>query len=716
MNMELDKLYGQHIAAERAANRTPMDPIAWREEATKAGRRAIGTYSQDPTVNKAADFMRQSVYAWGRSFAERHEVPEFDRFPQDGSYAPRVFNRPEIDAYAKQYGQKDLLGRLTEAVLKGDDQRAVKNAAETLFPLPALTPEVAKEMADAQLRKANAGGQSAEARGSRRIPMDETHSWTTPDGKTWSVEDFLHNDAGALGELYNRHIIGASAAQAGFQRMSDFLRPSGEDKGPVITSRAELVKALNDGYDGLRQQDLSAAPAQSKWNKDIAIADGLVRLTEGTPLRETTTGMRVARVIGNLNIFGDMANLTTGVMNTSQVAGSMAQVGMRAAVRQFGAPFTDLIGIIRKGQVDSRLGRDVQAMGLGVEAVAHPIRPSFRVDEDGFSQIQNKAEYLAAKAARASLTASGHIATIDWMRVAVGRVAQQVWLDAALSGDGMAKALGEQRLASLGLRASDPVVGRIERHMRDHAVTEDGLYGAKLTDPMTHQWSLPDGTHDVEAVAAYRDAIALATTRAVLIPDTTDLPLWLSHPMAGLFAQFRKFALTNVRDRFGFNITMRDAAAASSMMLDVAGAAVAYAMVAYMRSLGRSDAQDYRDKMLSPERIATAAFARASWMNMIPAAIDTTAHDILGRQAIFEHARTTGLAGGLGSGNPTFDRFSKIARSFGSTQALFADDYQFSKDDLRAIQKGWWIPNLYGLDQVFQRIGNDLPDHSLEKP
>jgi hypothetical protein len=720
MNFELTKLYGEHMTAAKTAGAKPMDFADWSSEVGKAVLHEPGRYGQDVSVSKAADVMRQ-VFKWGRDFAESHEVPDFDRFASDPTWMPRIGDRPAIDAYVKAYGQNnDLLTRISEAIAKGDmmERKAEVGGKDgTLLPVRRFDDAATKEMADAWIRNANKGGQDINDRTSRRIPMDATHSWQTPDGKTWNAYDLMVTDAPALGEMYNRQVIGASAAQAGFQRLSDFMRPAGEAKGPQITTREELLKTLQDNYDLLRQQgiDNPSVPAPTQFKKDMIIADALVRLTEGTPIRENTDLARAARIIQNVNILGDMANVTTGVMNTSQLAGSMAQVGMQAATRQFGLPFTDLIGIIRSGKADSVLARDVQAMGLGVEAVAHPVRRSLRVDEDSFGQIQNKAEYLAAKGARMSLTASGHIATIDWMRTAVGRVAQQVWLDAALSGKGMIAELGKDRVAALGISPSDSVIGRIEQHMRDHAATENGMMGVKLNNPNTELWSLPDGTHDLEAVAAYREAISLATTRAVLIPDTTDLPLWMSHPLAGLFAQFRKFALTNVRDRFAFNASMGDKAALSSMLLDTAGAAVAYSVVVYLRSLGRTDAQDYRDKMLAPDMVAKAAFARSSWMNMIPALVDTTAHDVLGRSAIFEHARTTGLQGGLGSGNPTFDRLNHTIRSFGSVQSLFMDDYQFSKEDLDHLQKGWMIPNFYGVQQGFQRVRDNLPDHSIEK-
>jgi hypothetical protein len=402
-------------------------------------------------------------------------------------------------------------------------------------------------------------------------------------------------------------------------------------------------------------------------------------------------------------------------MNTSQIAGTAAQFGWRAVARQFGNPLTGLVEMIKTGQVTDALGRDIQNMGLGVERVAHPVLPSMHVDEDGFSQLTNKAEYLAAKGARYSLTASGHILSIDAARLYAARLAEQQWLDAGLSGRGMVKDLGEQRVLALGLDPADPVIARIEQYIADSAVTRKGWAGYKLVDPMTSEWKNPDGTLDVEAVAAYRNAISLAATRSVVVPDSTDLPLWMSSPSASLLVQFRKFALTNLRNRFMFNMNMGDRAAVSSMMLEIAGAGVGYALATYLRSLGREDAQDYRDRMLAPDMIAKAAVARASWMNIAPLVVDTTMQDVLRRQAVFEHSRTTGLRGGFWSGNPTVDHVSSLMGSLGSVQSLFADDYAFSRQDLENIRKGWWIPNVYGVQQLFQKIGDNLPEHSVSK-
>jgi hypothetical protein len=116
-----------------------------------------------------------------------------------------------------------------------------------------------------------------------------------------------------------------------------------------------------------------------------------------------------------------------------------------------------------------------------------------------------------------------------------------------------------------------------------------------------------------------------------------------------------------------------------------------------------------REKRLAPDEIAKAAFQRAGFASLAPAAWDTLMMFTQG-EPTFAYGRTTGLGTGLIVGNPTMDLLS--SKGLGTlqnvTRSIFDDEHMWTRKDVKS-GLGLFLPNYLGVRNFVDAASNEFP-------
>jgi len=320
------------------------------------------------------------------------------------------------------------------------------------------------------------------------------------------------------------------------------------------------------------------------------------------------------------------------------------------------------------------------------------------IADDAVEAGMNRAELATQHAARFALDVSGQSFGQMLLESATAHLYYQRWADMARG----AAAIDDFRLRSAGLEK--PMAERIIAQIKKHADFEPE--DTKLADLNVESWD------DVEAASAFRASASKTVKRLALRPDPTELPLWMHSDIGRIFMFLRKYTFAAWDNKLLHSVQARDMIAAKFVVASTLASAVAYVGRTYLDSVGRPDAEEFRERRLSPEAIAAAAVGRSSWASILPGLVDTGLY-AAGRPQVFAHARSTGLAANFVEGNPIVNQAMTVA--FGVPRAVVGpvwSDYRFSKTDARNLTTGTWLPNVIGARAVLEQLIADLPDRS----
>lgn len=122
--------------------------------------------------------------------------------------------------------------------------------------------------------------------------------------------------------------------------------------------------------------------------------------------------------------------------------------------------------------------------------------------------------------------------------------------------------------------------------------------------------------------------------------------------------------------------------------------------------MGRGD-DDYLAERLTPEKIATAAFARSGPSSIIPMLIDTSRYGI-GKDAMFSHTRTTGQTSDMIFGNPTTGGIDDLFLALRSMSGLL-DDREWSQEEARSVSRILPFGNALPIVTILNYLTKDQP-------
>ena len=204
--------------------------------------------------------------------------------------------------------------------------------------------------------------------------------------------------------------------------------------------------------------------------------------------------------------------------------------------------------------------------------------------------------------------------------------------------------------------------------------TKGIITGKKVSRLYVDKWA------DREAAQAFTNATFRLSREVVQKNDIGNLSMWMSAPLGKVLMQFRTFMSSSYTKQTLKGFKHRDPAFFGSLMLSSMLAGMTYAAQTQVQSIGRSDQDDFLDRRMSWDKIATSAFARNSQSSIIPMLVDSTG------AGLFSHTRTTGQTSDLFLGNPGVGLLDDTTAALtGVARGVLEGDY--SQEEARALAR-----------------------------
>ncbi|RVP63880.1 hypothetical protein CN074_25135 [Sinorhizobium medicae] len=395
-----------------------------------------------------------------------------------------------------------------------------------------------------------------------------------------------------------------------------------------------------------------------------------------------------------------------GFAQISEIGAPIASMGWKAALSQ--APALRRV-VTDDGEtiLKSGLADDLEIL-LGVGTDRLRATADYRMDdltgihEEPTGSWRDSTENFLNKANRVTSEASGLTqANIMLERWTAAVIVQKFANMATKGGRGMSKA----RLADLNL--DEAMTARVMTMFNTEGnfeFTKGIVSGRKVVRAHFDKWA------DREAREAFISAAHRLAGQVIQKNDIGNMAMWMSHPIAKAFMQFRTFMVGAWGKQTLKSLNFRDGVALNHLVLTSGFAGAAYVAQMKIQSIGRSDQEEFLENRLSPGSIAAAAFSRAGPSSIIPMLIDT------GRYAArqdpwFSNTRTTGQATDAFFGNPTSGGINDMVQAVRSMAGLF-EDREWSQEEVRNLIRpvifGNSLPVVMGLNPLI----SDMPERA----
>jgi len=573
---------------------------------------------------------------------------------------------PEIAALVARYIHKnggsheyrhpglDMLDGELEVVLKTMTDQGEKDALVKLF----------RERVAA--RKAQKGVPTALR---DRIDLDEAYVHTTARGEKFAIEDLLENNIAVLGKKQIRRAHGSVVHKELMRRLS-------VENGVQLKTIDDLKKYLQITGKKEEMSDFAIG-----W--DIAHIEAMYRDAVGIPRVTDPKFLPIARV-GRMIRSALRSTLLTSHYYTATNAGeptSHLVTDIKTAAPALIPAISELAERSANGTLSNKNARMFEFMtGRGSSWISertHVIEtPTSGVDA-ALAKIENAVSDTGRFASRLTLAQQ----TQDYFYRVMGDEMQHRIGEWILSGKRPNSAL----LREFGW--TDAQWDLIAKSGRPHVESMTGPNGRKYLVLNQEKWS-PEAFSFLEA------GIWASLDNGFTNPGSASRS-WLSNSEVGRFLfQFRDFMFFSLDTKwattaFAFMEGDKATAAARFASRFVAGAIWSYALYSiatYIKSLGRPDAEEYRQKKM--ENAWAIAVGRTSYSAVIPAVVDG-ARSMVGADPIFSAGRASGIqGGGLGS-IPVVDFANRSIPAMGKlVRRPFVEDEDISVQDVMAATRG----------------------------
>lgn len=683
-------------------------------------------------------------------------VRGFEEFTRNKFYMARKWHDEKVANALQEFGEANVVKLLTKAALKANPDLLPESAAKFAkgftkairmrahgfkegMPLNIAhdSIEVAREemlgLADDlgmnkadikaifdQMKPKNSDAGVVD-RAKRRAMFDE-HTQLEPDEyllptgvpgeKPLRFMDLIETDAEKLFLSYADQMSGYIA----FARMRVTNPATGEMLVNGVTSDADWKKLLDTvrtkGLDEADKRRGSVSTSQIKADEERA--NRLRDLILGRPIANISDETRqFLRLIKKFNFVRVMNQ--AGFAQIPEVAGMITTMGIKAAFSHMPA-FRRIITGDGEHILKSGFAHDMETFGMiGIERLT---REEFvrlgdmtgDIASESSKAFLNKTERLLDKASHISGDISGmQLANMALQRW-TGMATMQKLVDVAHSGRGMSKGF-KARMASIGV--SDDMAERIFKQLTDPSIvkTEKGL----LTGNKIKRFNAEAMT-DLEAKVALQQGIFRLNRQIIQQSDPGMMAQWMSHPVAGIFTQFRSFVGQAYVNNLLYNINMAGQGNLMSglmlVILNSTMAAAVYAAQEHIRAAARSDRDEYLEKRLSWDNLAKAAFARSSYSSVIPMLMDSGPSQIFGDGPMFDF-RTTEQPSNALWGNPTMATMDQVVSGLkGISQPILggrAITQKEARDISRLLPFGNSIPMVLLTDTLIRGLDDRPP-------
>jgi hypothetical protein len=697
-------------------------------EVGMAVRHAPGTYTQDAAVNAAADRVR-ALNKEMLDYGKRMGIAGFDTIDENPQYLMRVFNQGGINRAINAHTIKKVQRVIAEAIWLKRAPGSTLTAADAIRISKGYLDNILKQQNLSDLDRSlmlssdkadvlkqgmmNAGlaadeaedvlkraglrkdGESPFPRARTRLDLDETHShtYTRPDGTraTVSIADLLENDALEISRNYARQMAGAGA-------MAEVFRVSARAPDDIITSTATLLKRAEESLD-----EYGVSKARQAFI--LGRLDTAMKSVLGIPLGRNGAFAHTLRTARSLNYLVRAGQF--GFAQAADVGSVLANSTYKAMLNSIPV-LRDIAKQVLDGTVSPRYLDEIEQLwALGLDRRLNPVTSKFD-DAGSFAEYAglNRLDRVMESGKRVMSDASFLSGINMFLQKWAGANAVNTWIDIA----SRSKLPSAARLASMGM--DEAMAKRIIKQLNDPNIVETvpGLLGRRIKAINESRWK------DREAFAAFVVAVDKWSRRVVQQNDIGQMAPWMTTDAGRTITQFRSFAIGAWEKQFLFNTQMiakGDGQAWVAAIVPMFFGGLSYMALTHINSIGRKDADKYRKNMLTPEKVAFAAFARGGFSSLIPMAVDTPL-SWMGYDPVFSFSRTSGIENDPLFGNPTLTALWEGKNLARTLRAPLDSNYEYSQEDLRAARVLLPFQNLTGVRNVLDAIQTRLPRRSQE--
>jgi hypothetical protein len=585
-----------------------------------------------------------------------------------------------------------------------------------------------------RLFKNNTSGDNMHTK--RRVLLDERASIDLvdkagiPTGQKLHFHDILNEDVNHLVSAYARRMSGRVALartrivipggkgiktrlEAGpngqmRQVQSEVDRPDielvdGFDSIEKIDQVMERLKAAAHDYHTAnpntyttKMRDQEIADMQYAFNRILGYPD---------PDQQTSLAEGI-RIIKRFNATRLMNNV--GISQLQEFGGAIGTFGVRAALTHLPAFRKIVDGVDGSRQYLNRLGREIEGIGLGVDNTggfrwANPWSsddvPFMMPNTPGMRKLDEyskKAEDLTyAMSGMNFIRRKQELAVAAMFIQKIGDLAADLQKGKAISRGWVS------RLRQLGL--DDVQIKDIAFELRGKGTFEDSLFyrNGKIARLNMSAWD------NQEASKAFERAIYRFTKKT--IQDRTLGNEWkfMRNPLLSLIFQFRPFMFQAWSNHTLHNIHMRDPTMVYNFTWSIVWAAAIRALQVNALSLTKNDGGEWRQKELSPAKLASVGFQRAAWASLVPSAVDTTL-ETLGQGGLFQE-RNSGTASSFFD-NPTLGFLRSASRGLGGVANSFIDGRELTQPEVRSLISTLPWSNGMAVQIPLQGLIRNLPE------
>lgn len=528
----------------------------------------------------------------------------------------------------------------------------------------------------------------------RRAQFDENFEMEFPDQRAIrngeenppplkvKVSDLFENNVEALFGRYTRTVSGhIGLAKVGIKSKADF-----------DASIRAVERELGD-----------SDPDELKRVKETA--EVAYKLITGQPIEDSNALTRLGRAMRDWNFATTMNQ--AGWAQVPDFAGLLSKGYLKYTLSNF---FSAKLFRRTDGSLDDVFARELEEwIGVGTDFHNNAVFSSFDPGEEGgLMGTLGKLNHGIRVAGRGTQVISGMAWMTSFAQRMMARGITQRLMDDALKGG----AFSAERRASLGLDAA--MSKRIADQITAHTEFVNGDFGGKIRAINWSKWT------DTEARDAMLGAVHRESRRLVQEEDLGDTTRWMHSNLGKLAIQFRRFAMVSYTKQLLHGVAHQDAETYTRLLISSALAALSYKArhevnlaIKAAGGMSKDDQRKYREKYLTGDRLAAAAWANSSFSAFTPMLVDSAAYYTVGER-LFD-TRTSGLGSDFFSGIPAVAKGRDLSQALsGIAQAVNRGDRQFDQKDAAAIRRLLPFQNVLGMDIPFGALTEGLPEKDAD--
>lgn len=507
--------------------------------------------------------------------------------------------------------------------------------------------------------------------------------------------DLMDKDLEFLLERYVDNVVGWSAMHRHFpgkvynnsswNKMMDDIRRYEND---VVKDEKRMRPGIGGTKNKLEKEIRSLERAKAETVGQSMVDDPSSGWSAG---RRFMTGWNTTTMMGQ-----------TAFTQSSEFSKVISDVGMDVAMHHMpavkdyfrilksGEPMTEDTAIVHQLMVNYGVGSNY-ARGGATSRVSPDLDGAMYTHNDKMAYRLDKMKGQVTAPMRLSMD-MGELVWVAGMQTKMGQAIKKGGFDEALT----------KRLRFMGI--DEGMERRIAKQIKKHSVDRGGNKYMDSAEEYVHDFRLNDWD-DYAARDVWELGMKRRTSEVIQSNNYGNVPDWAVTDFGQLAWQFRHFPLAAMTKQLMNTTSYGDARAAYTMSLNSVFAAGMYAAQKYTTSFFKEDSQEYRDKMLTPEMLAFAAWQRSAWAGLTPAVGDVLHFMVAGEKIAPYSTRSSGLGYGP-MGIPAIAQGQQI---FKAVDAIFGEDKSW-QDAYNETRKLLPFQNFIGIQNVLNIMGQALPD------